>query len=148
MIDVGLLRRLDEQFLELKTAPLHTDARACTGLERPDQSRSLFEQKLGRIFFLLVDIGHGHENENGYENDQRANDDPGRDAQPKFLFSSVRSVFHKMIVGSGYFLINWIPQMDTYYPLFFTKGCLTHSPKGKKSLRCHSGLDPESSSFG
>jgi hypothetical protein len=95
--NVGLLRCLCQQLLELKPAPVHAHHahHPCPGsrFKRPYQGCALFQQQFGGEFLFSGDVLKRYENKDGHQDHYCAQNDPWRYAKPAFLFSAI--FFHE-----------------------------------------------------
>ena len=133
VIDIGLLGRLHEELLELKASPAHAESRPRARLEGADKGRPFLHEEARGLFPLPVDVFQGREDEERYDDRDRADDQPGGDHRPEPPLSSRflpvhsassmrpcrrRPSGHPLFLAIGYLLANWIPRMDTYHPVF------------------------------
>ncbi len=137
VVDVRLLGRLHEELLELEAAPVQPDPRPGARLEGTDQGRPLLHEEAGRLLLLPVDVLQGHEDEERDEDHDRPDDQPGRDHRPEpsiFLLLTKHRSYLPSLSDSGYFLINWIPQVDTNYPSISLQGGETAMLSGGSTI--------------
>jgi len=87
IVDVRLLGRLHQEFLELEASPAQSDPRPGARLEGADQRRPLLHEEARRLFLLPVDVLQSHEDEDRGEYDDRPDDQPGRDRRPESVHS-------------------------------------------------------------
>ena len=93
--DVGLLRCLCEQILELKPAFVHAHhpLHPCpgSGFKGPYEGSAFFQQQLGGEFFFPCNVLKRDEHKDGHQHDHSAQDNPWWYAKPAFLFNPVFS---------------------------------------------------------